>query len=153
MKRPERILAPVDFSDASLEAVDVAAGMAYAMKAELILLAVSPGPAHDPAYAAAITNRRCVEESLRCLFQDRLRTLVTSAPWPGGEPPRVLVRQGRPAREILGVAREERADLIVMGTHGRRGLARMVLGSVTEEVLRLAPCPVLAVRRPESLAA
>ena len=53
---------------------------------------------------------------------------------------------GVPFEEIVKIAEEERADMIVMGTHGRGGLNRMLLGSVAERVIRLAPCPVLTVR-------
>lgn len=58
----------------------------------------------------------------------------------------VLRREGSPAPEIVAAAREWAADLLVVGTHGRGGLGRLVLGSVAEAVLRDAPCPVLAVR-------
>jgi universal stress protein A len=58
------------------------------------------------------------------------------------------VRQGQSAEEIVRLATERKADLIVMGTHGRTGLARLLAGSVAESVLRTAPCPVLAVRTP-----
>jgi nucleotide-binding universal stress UspA family protein len=63
-----------------------------------------------------------------------------------------LVSDGDAVTEILRVAGEARADLIVMGTHGRGGLGRLLLGSIAEEVLRRAPCPVLTVKLP-SLAA
>jgi universal stress protein A len=59
------------------------------------------------------------------------------------------VRRGRAATEILGTAREWNADLIVMGTHGRTGIAHVVMGSVAEKVVRLAPCPVLTLRGAE----
>lgn len=62
---------------------------------------------------------------------------------------RSVMRGGQPADEILNVVREEKADLIVMGTHGRRGLSRLLLGSVAEAVLRRAHCPVLAVKSPK----
>ena len=58
----------------------------------------------------------------------------------------VKVTVGKPAQEILRVAREERVDLIVMGTHGRIGLRQLLLGSITEAVARYAPCPVFTVR-------
>ena len=57
---------------------------------------------------------------------------------------------GRAAQTIVEVARQRHVDLIVMGTHGRSGVAHLLLGSVTEKVLRTAPCPVLAVRAVES---
>jgi nucleotide-binding universal stress UspA family protein len=60
----------------------------------------------------------------------------------------VVLRHGTPWTEIATVAREAKADLVVMGTHGRRGVARMLLGSVAERVVRTAPCPVLTVHGP-----
>jgi nucleotide-binding universal stress UspA family protein len=57
-----------------------------------------------------------------------------------------LLREGDPAQEILHTAEETKADLIVMGTHGRTGLRRLLMGSVAEVVLRKAPCPVLTVK-------
>ena len=59
------------------------------------------------------------------------------------------LREGQPFVEIVTVARDEDADLIVMGTHGRTGLAHMLIGSTAEKVVRMAPCPVLTVKHPE----
>jgi nucleotide-binding universal stress UspA family protein len=67
----------------------------------------------------------------------------------GAVPPWQFLREGPPSREIIAAAREWNADLLVLGTHGRSGLARMVLGSTAEAVLRHAPCPVVVVRPPE----
>jgi universal stress protein A len=61
-------------------------------------------------------------------------------------PMRAKVAVGRPAEEILRLAREEKVDLIVMGTHGRTGLWHLLLGSVAKAVTRYAPCPVFPVR-------
>jgi nucleotide-binding universal stress UspA family protein len=61
----------------------------------------------------------------------------------------VIVRAAKPAEAIVHYAKEHNVDLVVMGTHGRRGFAHMVMGSVTERVVRTAPCPVLTVRHPE----
>jgi universal stress protein A len=63
-----------------------------------------------------------------------------------------LVRHGLPGEEIVETARELPADLIVISTHGRTGLAHVVIGSVAEQVVRHAPCPVLVLRRPRSRA-
>ncbi len=60
-----------------------------------------------------------------------------------------MVREGTPHREIAEAARELPADLIIIATKGRRGLARALLGSTTEKVVRFAPCPVLVVREKE----
>jgi nucleotide-binding universal stress UspA family protein len=73
----------------------------------------------------------------------RLRDLV---PGPFRETWDVAIAVGRPADTIVRFARERKADLIVMATHGRTGLEHMVLGSVAEKVVRLAPCPVLTVK-------
>ncbi len=143
MKTPDCILSPVDFGDASLEALEVAAGLARQMNARLVVMTVKDAPAdiipiHDDAY-----TEHCIRE----LFNDRLNTVLCG---PGGEDcllPEVLVRRGKPLNEILSVAEEIGADLIVMGTHGRKGFRRAILGSVAEGVLRRAPCPVLTVRQ------
>src|SRR5439155_13800022 len=62
---------------------------------------------------------------------------------------RTVVRTGTAHQEIVDLAADERADLVVMGTHGRRGVSRVFLGSVADRVIRLAPCPLLTVRTPE----
>jgi len=61
---------------------------------------------------------------------------------------RFVLGEGDPATEIVDLAKSEGCDVIVMGTHGRRGLGRMLMGSVAEEVVRNAPCPVLTVKSP-----
>ena len=61
---------------------------------------------------------------------------------------RVVLRTGAPYEEIGALATDERADLVVMGTHGRGGVGRALLGSVADRVVRMAPCPVLTVRDP-----
>jgi nucleotide-binding universal stress UspA family protein len=80
--------------------------------------------------------------------RDRLQKLLTDAERPKVEV-KLSVREGSPFVEIVRYAREEHIDLIVMGTHGRGPIAHMLLGSVAEQVLRKAPCPVLVVRKPE----
>jgi nucleotide-binding universal stress UspA family protein len=61
---------------------------------------------------------------------------------------RTVLRTGSPYQEIVGVATDEHADLVIMGTHGRGGVSRLLLGSVADRVIRFAPCPVLTVRGP-----
>ena len=82
-------------------------------------------------------QRKWAEETLEARAAD-LSQSGTKASW--------RVQVGVPFEEIVKIAEEERADMIVMGTHGRGGLNRMLLGSVAERVIRLAPCPVLTVR-------
>jgi nucleotide-binding universal stress UspA family protein len=59
---------------------------------------------------------------------------------------------GEPAEEIIRFAKEENVDMIVMGTHGRTGFSRLLMGSVTEQVVRGAPCPVLTIKQPKHAA-
>ena len=61
---------------------------------------------------------------------------------------RTIVRTGLAQEEIVNLATDERADLIIIGTHGRTGLNRLLLGSIADRVIRFAPCPVLTVRTP-----
>jgi nucleotide-binding universal stress UspA family protein len=135
------ILHPTDLSPDSDDAFRVACTLARDYDARLILLhvmlpsAASLGPPPpNPALPA---------EAQESLYQ---------FPWPEpcGPQPRVehRVAEGNAAEEILHLAEKEKCDVIVLGTHGRRGLHRWLAGSVAEEVLRQAGCPVLAVRTP-----
>ena len=138
-----RILCPTDFSEPSEAAVREAQRLAAALGGELVLLHVtSDGPLwNETLYTPAL---RDVFEAQRqwaaTALGTRAETLAAA-----GVPTRVLVESGVAWEAILRVAREQQADMIVMGTHGRTGLNRLLLGSVTERVLRQAPCPVLTV--------
>ncbi len=137
-----RILCPVDFSDASMHAVDQAIAVAGWYRARVIALHVLepltrpvqdlPIPADPPPEADL---RRARERTAACF------EAATSA----GIGVDVRVETGPPATVIAGCAADRRADLIVMGTHGTGGFERLLLGLVTEEVLRKAPCAVMSV--------
>jgi nucleotide-binding universal stress UspA family protein len=86
-------------------------------------------------------QRKWAEASLEARASD-LRQRGVKASW--------RATTGVPSEEIVEIARQEHAEMIVMGTHGRSGLDRILLGSVAERVIRLAPCPVLTVRQPET---
>lgn len=137
-----QILVPTDFSELSAQAVEYARDLAEKYDANLILLNVQAPPhiseAEGLPSAEALELIRTSREQgalarLRELFLD-------------GEKTRYRVVTGYPEQAIPAVAQAEDADLIVMATHSRTGLSRMLEGSVTEEVLRLAPCPILALR-------
>ncbi len=137
-----RILCPVDFSDASTHAVDHAIAIAGRYTAGLTLLHVRPPisarvpdlPQPDSPTPAPDMER--VQEQLGgCLRTARNAGISTDA----------LVDVGQPAAGILTRAVSLRADLIVMGTHGAGGFEHLLLGSITEKVLRRATCPVLTV--------
>ncbi len=138
-----RIVVPVDFGPASDAAVEQAVALASAFGAELTVLHVCepaalayPGGPFIPTDEVAIA----LERSARVRVDGLVRQLSARAPRVTG-----LVRQGSPWREINEVAREKGADLIALGTQGRRGLPRALLGSVAEKVVRTSPIPVLTV--------
>jgi nucleotide-binding universal stress UspA family protein len=134
MRPLKRILVPTDWSELSARALQFAAFLARDPDAELIVLYVVPLPSlmYGPPPESYLENER--DELCRVRPSDpNLRV-------------RHLLSEGEPAAAILQAARETNADLIVMGTHGRTGLDRLVVGSVAEQVVRRAPCPVLTVR-------
>jgi universal stress protein A len=120
-----QILFPTDFSDASGPAGATAADLARRFGARLHVLHVVP-PVTDPTPAPP---------ALRAVADDVGR----------GLPIVTAITSGRPARQIADYARENAIDLIVLGTHGRTGVSRALLGSVAEAVVRRAPCRVLTV--------
>ena len=136
-----KVLCPIDFSEHSLTALDVALKVVQQNDAALYLLNVAPMPAGaagfqpvpmDP-YPYVEKDRR---EQLEKLAQERIPATVRYE---------MLVTSGDPAERVLETARGRDADLIVMGTHGRKGLGHLVLGSVAERVVRESPIPVLTV--------
>lgn len=139
MLRIRTILHPTDFSEPSQAAFDLACALARDYGARLLILHVNPPP---PVYAPdGIAMPLPQEEPLA--LQARLAAVRPSDPQ---IPHEHRLVEGDPAEKILETARNEGVDLIVMGTHGTTGLARLLVGSVAESVLRQAPCPVLTVR-------
>jgi nucleotide-binding universal stress UspA family protein len=140
----KRILVPVDFSAASRAALWRANELATALGASLELLHVidMPGALALPSEGHVPLPpeyRKDVERLAEQHLKDWLATsLVPNA--------RHELREGRPFVEITNYAREHGIDLIVVGTHGRGGMSRLLLGSVTENLIRTAPCPVMTVR-------
>jgi nucleotide-binding universal stress UspA family protein len=135
------ILHPTDFSDRSVNAFHLASGLTRDYGARLVVLHVAVPP--TVIYGEGILPPD--PEIQRQEEQQRLDSLQT--PEPGVRAERRL-EEGDPAMEILRVAQEIGANLIVMGTHGRTGLARLLMGSVAERVVRKALCPVLTVTTP-----
>jgi nucleotide-binding universal stress UspA family protein len=140
-----RILAPTDFSDISVATVLQAGEMAEHFGAELVVLHVIPpiptlpsDPHYNfevPAYQEAL--RENAERQLTATVREQIQADI---------PARTLAAYGDPAREIVRIAEEEAADLIVIATHGLTGWQHIVFGSVAEKVVRTAKCPVLTVR-------
>jgi nucleotide-binding universal stress UspA family protein len=146
MKRVRRVLHPSDFSPASRAAFTRAVASARADRAELLLVhVITPvTPLVGDGYLSPKVYDD-MQRSIRASGQTQLDKLVAKAKAAGARA-RGLLLEGTPADGIVRTARSKRADVIVMGTHGRSGLARLFLGSVAERVVGTAPCPVLTVR-------
>ena len=144
-----RILWPTDFSHLASAALPHAARLAGAGRAELVILHVLSPPAIMPVpdLSGAVWTR--ILESNRAAAQTRLKRLADQVRrrLPGIRV-QGLLAEGQPEIEILRTARRLRCDAILLATHGRTGLAHVLIGSVAERVLRMAPCPVLIVRHP-----
>jgi nucleotide-binding universal stress UspA family protein len=142
----KKILFPTDLSPLSKEGLEYAASLARARRGKLIILYVEELPlAYD--YGVPKPETEHLERELNALSPAKADLEIEHRFMPArlGE---VAVS---PADAIVEFARSEGADLIVMGTHGRSGLSRLLMGSVAEEVLRKAPCPVLTFRSKTAL--
>jgi len=144
MKKVEKILAPTDLSDLSRVGMEYALELARGWGAEVTVYHVAN--AAELASYKAYSMEDLVNKHRKALGQflnDNFAELL----------PLVEVRQkveiGSPATNILEEAERERSDLIVMSTHGRTGLAHMLMGSVTEQVVRNASCPVFSIHPPQ----
>ena len=141
MIKPENIVAAIDFSESSLLAMETALNLVSETGGVLHLLHVLEVPKGiDPIGVLQPSLQELEEEALK-----RLKELVPDNPEEGTEIVRAVMR-GSPARMIAQFAKEKQTDLIVVGTHGRTGLARMLMGSTAEALLRKAPCKVLVVK-------
>jgi nucleotide-binding universal stress UspA family protein len=138
----ERILVPIDFSDCSLDALEYAVGMAQQAKAAVMLLHVLEPVSYGLDFDLGHFRSR---EDVRESWTKRLEELAATHQHPD-MPIEYRLRGGFPADSILDSAQTLPCDLIVMGTHGRRGISHTISGSVAEAVLRKARCPVVAVR-------
>ena len=139
-----RILVPTDFSDDASAALTYALGLALPFGAAVALLHVVEDPLAAGVWSSELYTAEIAGLQIN-LVRDAEQRLKEYAAEQGG-PITTEVRTGPAARVILDFAREQAFDLIVMGTHGRTGLAHVVMGSVAERVVRLAPCPVLTLR-------
>ncbi|HYQ02634.1 MAG TPA: universal stress protein [Polyangiaceae bacterium] len=138
----ERILVASDFSDSSQRALELALGIAEKFGAELTLMHSWEAP--DYSYAAGLYLSTDVVAPIENAAIARLEEASAELKqrFPAAKS---LLRSGSAWEEVLAAAKEIKADLIVMGTHGRRGIERALLGSVAEKVVRLSPVPVLTV--------
>jgi nucleotide-binding universal stress UspA family protein len=154
----QRILVPTDFSNCSHVACDLALKFATKFGSSIELLHVDEPPAWTwfviPELIVNMPNE--ASSSLHEFVQTRTRRaleqLVEALQNAGVTQVRHRMESGDPGAEIVRVAQEGHFDLIVMGTHGRKGFERLLMGSVAERVVRQAACPVLTVRAEDEAA-
>jgi nucleotide-binding universal stress UspA family protein len=141
----KNILVPTDFSDTSDEAIRDAVDFARSFGARIYLL-------HVPGTVGEHFEADFPLQEFETTVRTRLSPFFTVAEIASLHLEYVL-RVGTPAAEIVRYAENREIDLIVMGTHGRTGLPHLLMGSVAEQVVRLAPCKVMLVKQPKRVAA
>jgi nucleotide-binding universal stress UspA family protein len=145
-----KILCPTDFSASSERALDFALAIGKMSGAQLLLLHVVE-PLSYPAsseYFDPVIDEVELTMQMGAALQKQLEDQVTALKQ-NYEAIQGKVVSGNTFLEIINAVRDAKIDLIVMGTHGRTGLAHVLIGSVAEKVVREAPCPVLTVKHPE----
>jgi universal stress protein A len=146
--RITRILVPTDFSSHADAAMRYALELGRKFNAAIHLLNVVEDPLAAGMWSSEIYTQEIAELQIN-LVRDAEKRLRASVPADAGTIT-TEVRRGPAAKQILDAAGEWSADLIVMGTRGRTGIAHVVMGSVAEKVVRLAACPVLTLHAPRS---
>jgi len=147
MKKIQRILVPTDFSEFSLAGMEYVISLSVLYDAQIYLLNVID---HEPTLTFHTVdlhsetllrdNTKKAEAYLGAIIDRKFQNMQNIIP---------MVRHGDPARTIVKVAKEENVDLIIMATHGRTGVAHVLLGSVAEKVVRQSSIPVLTVKPEE----
>ncbi len=140
----KKILCPTDFSETSEKALEYAIFLATAHSAELVLLHVVDHLQGFDHYEILALTPMEIAQKMEKRANENLDDLVNRAQ--GTVAVHKAVRNGKTSVEICEAAREEQADVIVIGSHGRTGLSHVLIGSVAETVVRHADCPVLVVR-------
>ncbi len=148
----KRILCPTDFSEPSYAALKVAAELAGHFGAALdVLHVIPPVPVYFPSPETPTTGadgplypEQMMAQTDKVL-KDLLGNMVSQE-----IPTAAVIRTGEAVQEIVAFAAQEPIDLIVIASHGQSGWRRLITGSVTEQVVRLAPCPVLVIQEPRA---
>lgn len=148
MHKIQRILVPVDFSDTSKKALEYANFIANRFDAKMDVVHVWR-PSEYAGDEMVLLTRSEPELTLSTFLRNHADQMLTSF-LEGVPHSNRRLEEGEPAHVISQVATEGGYDLIVMGTHGRTGLSHVMMGSVAEKVVRLAPCPVITYRVPAS---
>ena len=143
MNLPRNILVPVELGLHAAPVLDYAVALAAKLDAQLHLLYVGGRPLIGSEISAAVSEPAM--EDLMVQWQQQLDSLTAARATRASFGP-ALLRTGEVPSVILETAKQVHAELIVMGTHGRRGVSRLLLGSVAESVARTSHCPVMLLR-------
>lgn len=133
------VVVPVDFGDLSFNAVNVALDYVESPQQVQVIYVLEPLPPTEPAVLWDTINDEMRTQNV----QENLTAKLSQPQYQGIN---ITVQVGHVVEEIVDFSKEKKADLIVIPTHGRRGISRFMLGSVTERVIRFAECPVLVLR-------
>ena len=142
-KNIRKILVPTDGSDYSVRAAEYGVDIAKMLSAQIVVVYVIDQVVIDQISKA--TERDSVERELKENGQRYVNYVLSLAQKEGVKSSSLLVK-GTPYEQIVHLARELSIDLIVMGTYGRRGTERVLIGSVAQRVIEYAPCPVLVIK-------
>ena len=145
MREVKKILLPIDFSEAAIKILQYAIFVAEKFNAKIFIIYVMEYPYTLSGLAPSRTDNE-YEDQMISFAEKRMASFLK-------EHNRGLlplscessILSGHPAEEIISYAEMERVDLIIIGTHGHKGLEKMLFGSVAEKVVKLAPCPVLTI--------
>ena len=139
------ILTATDFSEYSKVALDICLGVARCMKTKLYVLHTIERFPHEYSHLLSSAAHADMKQRLEEEAVEKIKAMIPAELLDGGDviP---IVRFGKPFLEIIQVAKEENVDLLAVGTHGRAGVDRVILGSVAERIVRKARCPVMIVR-------
>lgn len=133
------VVVPVDFGDLSFDAVNVALDYVDSASQVQVIHVLEPLPPTEPALIWNTLDDAMRKQNV----QENLSARLEKPEYQGIQ---ITVKVGHIIEEIVDFAKEKNADLIVIPTHGRRGISRFMLGSVTERVIRFADCPILVLR-------
>ncbi len=139
------ILAATDFSEYSKTALDMCLGVYRCMKTKLYVLHTIEKLPHDYLHLLSSTAHAGMKQKLEEDAIDKIKAMIPDEIMETGDIIPV-VKFGKPFLEIIQVAKENSVDLLVIGTHGRAGVDRVILGSVAERIVRKASCPVMVIK-------
>ncbi len=140
----KRIICAVDFSGSSVNAVHFARTLAHESNSTLTLVHVLEWPIENEALA--MFDMTAYHDAVQKDAEDRLAALAADPEY-GPKRPAIRIVTGKPYAQILAVAAEDKADIVVLGVHGRNPIDMMLFGSTTNQVIRQATCPVLTLRQ------